>query len=121
MVSTSQHRRPQVAYRSAARVARVRTLGPLEMLVLAIIAALIIASPFATRQHTNVSGGTRTLQVQSGDNLWSIAQQHPVKGLSTAQTVELIAAGNGLGHGRVSPGQTIVIPSEEQEERLAMR
>jgi uncharacterized protein YcbK (DUF882 family) len=45
----------------------------------------------------------RQYKVRAGDSLWSIAQQH------STSVRELIAA-NRLGHTKIRPGQTLVIP-----------
>jgi hypothetical protein len=46
----------------------------------------------------------RHYKVRAGDSLWSIAQQH-------ATSVHELIAANRLGHSKIRPGQTLVIPS----------
>lgn len=43
-------------------------------------------------------------RVRAGDSLWSIAQQH-------ATSVQQLIAANRLGHTKIRPGQTLVIPA----------
>jgi hypothetical protein len=46
----------------------------------------------------------RRYKVRAGDSLWSIAQQH-------STTVQQLVAANRLGHKKIRPGQTLVIPA----------
>jgi hypothetical protein len=46
----------------------------------------------------------RHYKVRAGDSLWSIAQQH-------ATSVHELITANRLGHGKIRPGQTLVIPA----------
>lgn len=51
------------------------------------------------------------LRVAGGESLWSIAAEHPVAGLDTARTVELIRAWNGLSSGTLVTGQELTVPA----------
>lgn len=62
-----------------------------------------------------------SVKVAHGDSLWSIAQTHPIAGLTTAQTVDLIAEKNGLSHSGVVPGAVILAPAEDAAGAVAMR
>jgi len=115
--------RSTAAHRSAssARAARARRLSPVEVFTLILIAALLLVGLFASRQRAEYSGATQSLQIEAGDTLWSIAETHPVEGLTTAQVVDTIASVNHLDGDVVAPGQTIEVPSLELNDRLAMR
>jgi hypothetical protein len=60
--------------------------------------AMIVA--VATPAHAPVA---RQYRVRAGDSLWSIAQEH-------ATSVQELIAVNRLGHSKIRPGQTLVIP-----------
>ena len=49
--------------------------------------------------------------VQSGDTLWSLAQSHPLEGLSVDETVSIIRSWNDVPEGLVYPGMEIVVPA----------
>lgn len=67
-------------------------------------------------------GTTISLTVRPGQSLWAIADAHPVPGLDTAQTVELIASLNALQDAAISPGDTLHIPvSVDDSTGIAMR
>ena len=119
--TTSRDRRRQLASREACRSASTGAVT-LEVVALVVIAALLIAGAFMSRgpivDSPELSG---RIKVRAGDSLWTVAAQHPVEGMSTAQLVDLLANANGL-HGRgVRPGQTIVVPEADLNERLASR
>lgn len=82
----------------------------LEILALVVIAALLIAGPLMNRAHVPTSVDTVEVRAESGDSLWSIAENHPIDGLTTAQTVEVIAAVNGLNGPLVAAGGSLNVP-----------
>jgi hypothetical protein len=55
---------------------------------------------------------TRPVRVEAGDTLWSIASAHPVPGLRTEETVDLIRRTNGMDASVVYVGQLIDVPHE---------
>jgi LysM repeat protein len=55
---------------------------------------------------------TRPVKVEAGDTLWSIASAHPVAGLRTEETVDLIRRANGMDGSVVYVGQLIDVPHE---------
>jgi hypothetical protein len=64
---------------------------------------------------------TETVRISGGDTLWSIASAHPVTGLDTAQTVDLIAELNHLdGFGLVA-GDTVLVPAGGSSDNITMR
>lgn len=62
-----------------------------------------------------------TVSVHENGTLWGIAETHPVEGRSTAETVELICAENGLQDGTIHPGQVLRVPGSEPAVALALR
>lgn len=51
------------------------------------------------------------ISVEQGDTLWSIAESHPIEGLTTRQCVQWIAASNGIEGSVIVPGQAIAVPA----------
>lgn len=60
------------------------------------------------------SGGTeikyKTIQVQSGDNLWNIANQYTPKGKDVRETVDKIKDFNNMESSALQVGQEIKVP-----------
>ena len=52
-----------------------------------------------------------TVRVQSGDSLWSIAQEHPIDGLSTQETSDMIRSVNHLDRGSLDAGAVLKVPA----------
>lgn len=102
--------------------ARRQRLSALEVVTLIVVTALLIIGTVAVRPRASVAGSSQTLQVQAGETLWSIAKTHPVRGLSTAQTVETIAHDNGLDGATLATGQTLIVPAgDERDPQMASR
>ncbi|MEE0539399.1 MAG: LysM peptidoglycan-binding domain-containing protein [Collinsella sp.] len=52
-----------------------------------------------------------TVRVRSGDSLWSLAQEHPIEGLSTQETSDMIRNVNHLEHGSLDAGAHLKVPA----------
>ena len=52
-----------------------------------------------------------TIRVQSGDSLWSLAEEHPIDGLSTQETSDVIRSVNHLDHGSLDAGVDLKVPA----------
>ena len=52
-----------------------------------------------------------TVRVQSGDSLWSLAQEHSVDGLTTQETSDIIRSVNHLEHGSLDAGDVLKVPA----------
>ena len=86
----------------------------LESLGLALIAALLVGALFATSGgHLASQGLSVRIKVNTGDTLWSIARRHPIPGLTTAQTADLIAQVNYHSGATLTPGATLDVPVAE--------
>ena len=53
---------------------------------------------------------TQSVEVSTGDSLWSIAEAHPVEGVSTPEVVSWIVEANNLPNSSVASGQALVVP-----------
>lgn len=56
----------------------------------------------------------RVVCVCAGDTLWSLASSHPIEGLSTADTVEVIKGWNHLTTSCIAVGESLVVPSNDR-------
>lgn len=52
-----------------------------------------------------------TIRVQSGDSLWSLAEEYPIEGLSTHETSDMIRNVNHLEHGSLAAGAHLKVPA----------
>lgn len=76
----------------------------------------VLATSIFSARHAayaeSVSNVTyETVCVQSGDSLWSLAQEHPIDGLSTQETSEMIRNVNHLEHGSLDTGAHLKVPA----------
>lgn len=80
----------------------------------ACVALAIICSIFAARTtaYADIAQQTplETVHVAEGDTIWSLAEHHPVDGLSTYETVKLIESQNSLSSSALAAGQDILVP-----------
>ena len=84
-------------------------------LAVALTLFLLATSIFSARHAAyaeSVSNVTyETVRVQSGDSLWSLAQEHPIEGLSTQETSDMIRNVNHLEHGSLDAGAHLKVPA----------
>lgn len=52
-----------------------------------------------------------TIRVQSGDSLWSLAEEYPIEGLSMQETSDMIRNVNHLEHGSLAAGAHLKVPA----------
>lgn len=77
---------------------------------------IVLATSVFSARHAayaeSVSNVTyETVRVQSGDSLWSLAQEHPIEGLSTQETSDMIRSVNHLEHGSLDAGAHLKVPA----------
>lgn len=117
---TAHHRRakPRVSARDAAG-ARLTSPGTIQrlgrivyaVLLFSVVLAVIISSVLRA-EHPQPKAWTEVTVQQSG-TLWALARAHPVTGLTTAETVELIKASNHLDSALITPGQALRVPAPD--------
>lgn len=80
--------------------------------ILVVSAAVIVsvAALFSAPGRPAPVSWTAVSVAESG-TLWGLAAEHPVSGLSTAETIDLIVEENGLTSSVLHAGQTVVVPS----------
>lgn len=76
----------------------------------------VLATSIFSARHAayaeSVSNVTyETVCVQPGDSLWSLAQEHPIEGLSTQETSDMIRSVNHLEHGSLNAGAHLKVPA----------
>lgn len=98
-----------------------RTLTSTERLLLAVLGILLIASAAMSGHERPVGVPTTTVLVDGGDTLWSVAREHPIEGLSTAQTADLILELNDAKSPVLLDGQSLVVPSDPPPSAIALR
>ncbi|QWT17004.1 LysM peptidoglycan-binding domain-containing protein [Collinsella sp. zg1085] len=52
-----------------------------------------------------------TIEVQTGDSLWSLAQKHPARNMSTNELVYTLMEVNNLSIAGLTPGQILQVPA----------
>lgn len=85
-------------------------------LAVALTLFFVLATSIFSARHAayaeSVSNVTyETVRVQSGDSLWSLAQEHPIEGLSTQETSDMIRNVNHLEHGSLDSGVHLKVPA----------
>lgn len=106
-------RSQRVATTSAPAALKVSTIVALAVaLTLFFVLATSIFSARHAAYAESVSNVTyETVRVQSGDSLWSLAQEHPIEGLSTQETSDMIRDVNHLEHGSLDAGAHLEVPA----------
>ena len=102
-----------VATSSAPVALKVSTIVALAV---AFTLFFVLATSIFSARHAayaeSVSNVTyETVRVQSGDSLWSLAQEHPIEGLSTQETSDMIRNVNHLEHGSLDAGVHLKVPA----------
>lgn len=119
-IDTAVHRGPMPTKMSRTQ----GTLRTRDVLVLALVAALLLAGAWFSRgqlpsQHVNRG---LLVRVSAGDTPWALAQRYPVSGLTTAEEADVIRRSSAGPSGRLQPGQTALVPvAGDDGTTLAMR
>lgn len=116
--SCSAEKRP-TSRRAPLRHDRAFLVDSLKSLVVALLLVATVAVcgySLAHRPSKPAPAAWTAVSVSPQASVWSIAEAHPVPGLGTAATVDLILAKNALPSATVYPGQTILVPSAAIED-----
>lgn len=96
---------------SAASLVRCIALGAL-LAVLACVIAFSFVSARTAHEEAIIAASPRIeVSVAPGDSLWSLASAHPLEGLDTSRTVDLIKEWNGLASGTLQVGTVLFVPA----------
>jgi hypothetical protein len=93
------------------RQPRSGAIAVAEIAALVLITVALIAATIMTSNHTRASVSSERVRVERGQTLWQLAVEHPVAGLTTEQTAQLISSVNHIADGQVAAGKTIDIPA----------
>jgi len=103
--------------RTSRRAAWYEWLALAFVVLLLTYAVVVWAQPHDGLVHERAAA----VHVANGDTLWSLARAHPVPGLSTAQTVDLIRAINGRTDAAIQAGEVLLIPGNTSHGVVAAR
>ena len=76
-----------------------------------VLATSIFSARHAAYAESASNVTYETVRVQSGDSLWSLAQEHPIEGLSTQETSDMIRNVNHLEKGSLDAGAHLKVPA----------
>ena len=76
-----------------------------------VLATSIFSARHAAYAESASNVTYETVRVQSGDSLWSLAQEHSVDGLTTQETSDIIRSVNHLEHGSLDAGDVLKVPA----------
>ena len=76
-----------------------------------VLATSIFSARHAAYAESASNVTYETVRVQSGDSLWSLAQEHSVDGLTTQETSDIIRSVNHLEHGSFDAGDVLKVPA----------
>jgi hypothetical protein len=83
--------------------------------IVTLAAALVVVWSALTPVSAPTATAWTSVSVTEHTTLWDIAREHPVPGLSTAETVQLIRDHNGLPSDVVHAGLIITAPVVHQD------
>lgn len=102
-----------VATTSAPVALKVSTIVALAvaLTLFFVLATSIFSARHAAYAESASNVTYETVRVQSGDSLWSLAQEHPIEGLSTQETSDMIRNVNNLEHSSLDAGAHLKVPA----------
>lgn len=102
------------AHRSGTRMAQAARFTPAEAaLVLLLGIAICWVALRAVGAPELANFGTTSVRIQPSETLWGLAAEHPVPGMTTAETVDAIRELNSMEDSSVHAGQVVVVPVAE--------
>ena len=75
-----------------------------------VLATTVFTASHAAYADSVANVTYETVRVHAGDSLWSLAEEHPVDGLSTQETSDMIRSVNHLEHGSLDVGAHLKVP-----------
>lgn len=76
-----------------------------------VLATSVFSARYAAYAESVSNVTYETIRVQSGDSLWSLAEEYPIEGLSTQETSDMIRNVNHLEHGSLAAGAHLKVPA----------
>ena len=113
--------RDEAAPRARVRLEPTRR-GRLVVTLIAFVLGLLVAAAVLLVVDLPALAGTEgeqpvTVTVEAGDTLWGYAEQYAPEGMSTQEFVTEVRLHNQLPTGRVTAGDVIELPVQEQATR----
>lgn len=113
------HARPerQVTHRSETRTSRLaRVCAAAGVAVMFLIVFVAGVSAFSSRADLVSQAASEVAwaetSVREGDSLWTLAESHPIEGLSTQETADIIESYNSFDSVVLIAGDTVLVPSQ---------
>lgn len=78
--------------------------------VCAILAFTSLVSRAQAVTDASLTASTQVVSVRAGESLWSLAESHPIDGLTTQETSDIIREWNGLESATLHMGEELVVP-----------
>lgn len=104
--------RNQQAVVAPARVAlKVPTIVAVALTLFFVLATSVFSARHAAYAESVSNITYETIRVQTGDSLWSLAEEYPIEGLSTQETSDMIRNVNHLEHGSLAAGAHLKVPA----------
>lgn len=91
-----------------------------EVVLVCLIVLAVLGGLVWPRMSAPSRFATTTTTVEQGQTLWALAVAHPVSGLTTEQTADLIGRINGI-EGSLSAGSVVKVPAGPEHTAVAMR
>ena len=82
-----------------------------ELTLFFVLATSVFSARHAAYAESVSNVTYETIRVQSGDSLWSLAEEYPIEGLSTQETSDMIRNVNHLEHGSLAAGAHLKVPA----------
>ena len=99
------HQRPSAGHRTCGTEGSRSRVGR-SLAAFAVLCVLLAAALCLSAFLLNVRGAWGAV----GDTLWSMAEDHPIDGLTTQQCVRWVIDRNGLDDAVLTPGQVLELP-----------
>ncbi|MBI5231351.1 MAG: hypothetical protein HY876_04205 [Coriobacteriales bacterium] len=78
--------------------------------VIAILLGIVFAAARPASGRAHEPNAFSSVRIERGDTLWSLAETHPVRGMTTEQVVQLIKRENRIAQAP-SAGQVVSVPA----------
>lgn len=119
--STHQgERREEIRSRARTHNGRTMLYRRLETATaMAAVIALVVGLVLASGQREQAQPEFVSIKIHSGETLWSVAEDHPIDGFSTAETARLIASANDIRGSLVQAESTLKVPATAGTSALA--
>jgi LysM domain len=111
VTAPDSHAIPCASGRRHKRWCSSRRVATAEAIALLLVAIALVFATLATRGSASDGVASQSIRVEHGQTLWALAEQHPMFGLTTEQTAQLIASINHLDARCLAAGSTIRVPA----------